>query len=350
MTMETLERGIQEIAADLIEDAKYGENGALEPVTETKHADPDGPEVRRIVSSRRPNGFKTVAAVAAALAVVVALSALALHQRPGKRTAGNPAAEGEGKQESTASLPKDVEQSFSAIVKTNDGTVILVKGLEDNEVNYRGEFWLAVTEETRITQSGEPVDVSALTPGTQVRVIFTGEVMESYPMQIAHVQEIQILTAAQPAESEDRCDLYLRVLRDLWDEDPALNSGVSRIGVDLSELTDLTEEEKAYVIQTFADSIGLPYLTGTWTELCDRGVIDREHLVWEDGVFFSIKTVGDAEWNLGVLGPGEEEPELTAFDAEKWRSGTGAIMFYRCIAQKNPDGAWTYTVGAHAIA
>ena len=533
MTKETLERGIQEIAPDLIEDAKYGENAACEPASQAKHADSGGPEVRQIVSSRRPNGLKTVAAIAAALAVVVALSALALHQRPGKRTAGNPAAEGEGTYENTAAVKPGVdgvgfteaeicafinsqlgtvtagiraeyhltgeirictkgicretlgeknvlhrdslflpitkdgtiiaalelfrvdgkiscslaaggeswegwnrvfaehpdedlvfalaggvcdvaitpkneileiagsgkeflaeggdwysllktdynvfsaadlkdgiavqvterafrpqsitssEQSFSATVETNDGKAILVKGAAaKDETNYGLEFWLSVSEETRITKDGETVDVSALKPGSTVCVIFTGEVMETYPMQIAHVQEIQLLSAA-PADSglrEDRCELYLRVLKDLWDEDPGLNSGVSQIGVDLSELTDLTEEEKTYVIQTFADSLGLPYLTGTWTELCDRGVIDRERLVWEDGLFFSVKTAHSFQWIYGIPAPSEEAPELMAFDAQKWRSGLGAIMFNRCIAKKNPDGAWAYTVGSSAIA
>ena len=353
MTKETLERGIQEIAADLIEDAKYGENAACEPASQAKHADSGGPEVRQIVSSRRPNGLKTVAAIAAALAAVVALSALALRQRSGKRAAGNPAAEGEGKQVTEDSYRKDEEQTFLAIVETNDGKAILVQGMEENGItHYRGEFRLSVSEETRITKNGETVDVSALTLGSTVRVFFTGEVLETYPMQIAHVQEIQLLSAA-PAESglrEDRCELYLRVLKDLWDEDPGLNSGVTQIGVDLSELTDLTEEEKANVIQTFADSLGLPYLTGTWTELCDRGVIDREHLVWEDGLFFSVKTVSSFQWIYGIPAPSEEAPELMAFDAQKWRSGLGAIMFNRCIAKKNPDGAWTYTVGSHAIA
>ena len=529
MTKETLERGIQEIAADLIEDAKDVETAACEPGSKAKHADPGGPEVRQIVSSRRPNGFKTVAAIAAALAAVVALSALALRQRSGKRQAANPAAEGEGTYENTAAVRPDIEgvgfteaevleyvesqlgtvaagvraeyhttgeirictkgicretlggknvlhrdslflpitkdgtiiaalelfraegaisgslavggegwagwnrvfaehpdeelvfalaggacdvaitpeneiceiaeggrkflaeggdwysllktdynvfsaadlkggiavevtedsfrqdagETFSATVKTNNGFAILVTGLAaEDETNYGLEFWLSVSEETRITQNGESIDVSALTPGSQVRVTFTGEVMESYPMQIAHVQEIQLLSAA-PADSglrEDRCELYLRVLKDLWDTDPGMNGGVTQIGVDLSELTDLTEEEKTYVIQTFADSLGLPYLTGTWTELCDRGVIDREHLVWEDGLLFSVKTVHSFQWIYGIPAPSEEAPELMAFDAQKWRSGTGAIFFNTCIAKKNPDGAWTYTVGSHAVA
>ena len=55
-------------------------------------------------------------------------------------------------------------------------------------------------------------------------------------------------------------------------------------------------------------------------------------------------------WNLPSLGPGEEPPELVAFDAQKWRSGLGAYFFGDCVGRRGEDGAWTYTVGAELIA
>jgi hypothetical protein len=39
-----------------------------------------------------------------------------------------------------------------------------------------------------------------------------------------------------------------------------------------------------------------------------------------------------------------------AFDAEKWRSGTGAYYFSNCTAVQNNDGQWgDYQVGSQAI-
>ena len=166
-----------------------------------------------------------------------------------------------------------------------------------------------------------------------------------------------VSTAGEPAGSsgsavtirEDVCELYLEVLEDLWDVDPGLNDGISQIGIDLSELSHLTDAEKEKVMRDFAAKHDLPYIAGTWEELCEQGLIDKENLYWEDGLFFSIKTDEDAVWNLPNIKNGDPVPDLTAFDAHKWRSGLGAYFFGQCTAQKNADGKWSYTVGQHAI-
>ena len=148
---------------------------------------------------------------------------------------------------------------------------------------------------------------------------------------------------------EDVCELYLQVLEDLWNVDPGLNDGISQIGIDLSELSHLTEVEKDTVISEFASKHDLPYIAGTWEELCEQGFIDKDNLYWDDGLFFSIKTNEDAVWNLPNIKDGDSTPELTSFDAQKWRSGIGAYFFGNCTAQKNADGTWSYAVGQEAI-
>ena len=148
---------------------------------------------------------------------------------------------------------------------------------------------------------------------------------------------------------EDVCELYLDVLEDLWNVDSGLNNEISQIGIDLSELSHLTETEKDAVISEFASKHDLPYIVGTWEELCEQGFIDKENLCWKDGLFFSIKTNEDAVWNLPCIKDGDSVPELTSFDAQKWRSGLGAYFFSQCTAQKNADGTWSYTIGAEAI-
>ena len=147
----------------------------------------------------------------------------------------------------------------------------------------------------------------------------------------------------------DVCELYLKVLEDLWNVDPGLNDRISQIGIDLSELSHLTESEKETVMHEFAAKHNLPYIAGTWEELCEQGYIDKDNLYWEDGLFFSIKTNEDAAWNLPTIKEGDSISELAAFDAQKWRSGLGAYYFGQCTAQKNADGEWTYTVAQEAI-
>ena len=148
---------------------------------------------------------------------------------------------------------------------------------------------------------------------------------------------------------EDVCELYLGVLEDLWNVYSGLNNDLSQIGIDLSELSHLTEDEKNTVMSEFASKHNLPYIAGTWEELCEHGLIDKENLYWNDGLFFSIKTNEDAVWNLPAIKEGDSVPELTSFDAHKWRSGLGAYYFGQCTAQKNSDGKWSYTVGQEAI-
>ena len=148
---------------------------------------------------------------------------------------------------------------------------------------------------------------------------------------------------------EDVCALYLEVLEDLWNVDSGLNSEISQIGIDLSKLSHLTETEKETVMREFASKHNLPYIVGTFEELCEQGFIDKENLYWKDGLFFSIKTNEDAVWNLPSIKVGDSIPELTSFDAQKWRSGLGAYYFGQCTAQKNADGKWSYTVGQEAI-
>ena len=140
------------------------------------------------------------------------------------------------------------------------------------------------------------------------------------------------------------CELYLQVLEDLWNIDSGLNNEISQIGIDLSELSNLNEDQKDYVISKFASKHNLPYIIGTFEELCEQGYIDRKNLLWEDGMLFSIKTNKDA------IKADSEGLEYTSFDAQKWRSGLGAYFFSECLAQKNDDGTWSYTVGQEAIA
>ena len=137
----------------------------------------------------------------------------------------------------------------------------------------------------------------------------------------------------------DICELYLQVLEDLWNVDSGLNLGISQIGIDLSGLSHLTEAEKETVMREFASKHDIPYIAGTWEELCEQGYIDKDNLRWEDGLFFSIKT--DKE--------GGSDPEFMTFDAHKWRSGLGAYFFDQCTARKGADGKWSYTVGREAI-
>ena len=84
-------------------------------------------------------------------------------------------------------------QTFYAEIKENSDGNMLVEGLDVNDINFRGEFTFAVLPETELTWRYTPVSLSDLDPGDNISVTFTGEIMESYPAQIADVVKIQLL-------------------------------------------------------------------------------------------------------------------------------------------------------------
>lgn len=169
-----------------------------------------------------------------------------------------------------------------------------------------------------------------LTPGMVVEVI-GGPVAESYPAQF-EASAVGIVD-----KGSDLIGMYRSVIHDMWEVDPALNSGISMLGLDFSNACLLTQEREALEYLT-AQDFGLEYVTGTWEELADQGYIDRKSLYWENGLFISIAVTGE---------PGSSG---FTFNAQKWRSGLGAIMYDDCSAKKGTDGTWSYSVGRFGIA
>lgn len=153
--------------------------------------------------------------------------------------------------------------------------------------------------------------------------------LETYPAQFGNISKVE----PTKESADDRCGLYLQVLEDLWEVDPGLNSDVSQLGIDLSGITDLCGSEKSGVEYVFACNHNLfPAVTGTWEELAAEGYIDEKNLCWEDGIFFSLSGSAD-----------------DTFNAQKWRSGTGAYFFFNCTADRAEDGSWSYEIGGQAI-
>ena len=199
-----------------------------------------------------------------------------------------------------------------------------------------GQLLLAGQGEDRNIYSLSWEDAS-IQPGALVEVAYDGTVQETYPAQLGGVSAVEISAGG----ADDLCALYLRVLEDLWTVDPGLNGeDLTYIGVDLSG-TSLSDSEQAAVAWTFAARHGGELVTGTWEELADQGYIDKDHLQWEDGCLFTIT-------EKPVVGSYDLRP--IAFDAQKWRSGTGAYFFSSCTATQAADGHWgDYSVGSEAI-
>lgn len=264
---------------------------------------------------------------------------------PGGTPSEEPQAGGE------AAQPGLVTETFR-LVDAGDGGRSAVLAKMDGRAG--DVFTLDLFGVEDLTIEGRTQEETALldwspTPGALVEVTWDGAVLESYPAQFGEVTAVRILEDG----FDDLCRLYRDVLNDLWETDPGLNEGITELGVDLSE-TSLPESEQSAVAYAFGMDHGLMPVEGTYQELVDQGYIDGENLLWEDGCLFSIRETQDEEpvvFFLPAFGPGEEMPDYRGvrFDAEKWRSGTGAYFFADCTAA-GVDGHWSsYTVGAEAI-
>lgn len=182
-----------------------------------------------------------------------------------------------------------------------------------------------------------------LRPGAVAEVVYAGVIMLSSPARIPGVESITVLE-----QGEDFMTLYLDILDKLYKKDPGLNPEGSMevsitYGLDLTEVHNLSEEEKAVLAYLFTCSHDTDWekaqpagsVLGTYQELVDEGYIDGEKLSFGNGLLFTIK---DEPAENGKF----------SFSAEKWRGGDGAVFYTDCKAEKK-DGKWTYELGGFAI-
>lgn len=94
---------------------------------------------------------------------------------------------------------------FKATIKEireyNGITTILIKGLESNDINYRGEYEFSVDNDTKLLwiepystkSSYTEIELSSLKEGQNVSITSIGEVLESYPAKLTKVTEVVVL-------------------------------------------------------------------------------------------------------------------------------------------------------------
>lgn len=238
-----------------------------------------------------------------------------------------------------------------------DGNLLLAE-LDEGLYGGTGVYRLNV-KDVPVTLDGEAAEPSVLEDGMAVDVAFNGTVLESFPAQLGEVYSVSAWSRGRGRNGGgtmfDLCGLYLQVLDDLWQKDPALNGDVSQIALDLSQAPgELTEGEKLALVHRFGELHGVEAFAATFEELKEQGYLTPEPLGdgapegaafvrWEDGCLFSITPSEDHEGESYSL------PTLF-FNAEKWRSSLGAYGFYDCSAGWGQVSTWNgYQIGSEMI-
>lgn len=89
------------------------------------------------------------------------------------------------------STPEYVETFYANVVSNGNNTLHL-QGIPENDINHRGEFIIAFNNIDSVYNIySEKINIVDLQKGSQIRVVYDGMVMESYPAQITHVIRIE---------------------------------------------------------------------------------------------------------------------------------------------------------------
>ena len=90
---------------------------------------------------------------------------------------------------------KQIEENIESIKKYNDGSIHLnVKGLEINDINYRGNFTFKVDDSIDMTWRGEKINISDLKEGDNISITFTDEIINDIsPTPLKEVVKVQLL-------------------------------------------------------------------------------------------------------------------------------------------------------------
>ena len=225
-------------------------------------------------------------------------------------------------------------------------------------------YLLPLTEEIPVFLDGEPASAGDLEDGMPVEIVFDGGIDDSFPAQLGTVCSVSGYSLGSRQNPGgvlyDLCGLYLQVLDDLWQKDPALNEDISMAGLDLSQAPGgLLESEKAALAWRFGQLHGVEVVAGTFQELEEQGYFtsypistpapeegedfSRMWTQWEDGCLFSITPNEGHEGELYSL-------PVVFFNAEKWRTPLAAYYFYGCSAVWPAMGTWSgYQIGGEMI-
>ena len=205
-----------------------------------------------------------------------------------------------------------------------------------------GDVFTVNSNDLTVFLDGEAALPSDLENGMTLTVDPGYELLETWPMQIKRATVRAQRKSGDPEDYGNLCGLYLQVLEDLWTDDSGLNEDISYISVDLDKAPGrLTDGEKAAVTWIFSGKHNAQGLQFGYEALAENGYLKEDTLYWEDGVLFSITKTESRKNTANKI----------TFNAQKWRSGTGAIFYMDCTAKRGRGVKWNpYQTGQFAIA
>ncbi len=220
-------------------------------------------------------------------------------------------------------LKKLFEADFQATVLQTDPELLVSPDKNSSEYKSSDRISVGTRQALIYDKDGKEITLKDIKEGDIVEISYNGLVMESYPAQIS-AYRIKVMETLL-------VDGYLSLIDDIYKEDPGLNSDIEIIAIDTEEITNLSDLEKEKLLMSIKDRYGVEVKEGTFDELAEEGLIDKENLYFENGILIKIKNpVYD-----------EKDKKITC-GIEKWRGGTGAIGSDQVTAKYNGK-EWSIT-------
>jgi hypothetical protein len=196
---------------------------------------------------------------------------------------------------------------FKAEVIEIGNSLLIAPDQESNEYKSSDKISVSLNDTKLLNSEDKEITKEEIKVGDIIEVTYNGVIMESYPAQI-NASSIKVV------DHNIVIDGYLAIIDDLYQEDEALNSEIKQIAFDTTDWIELTDIQKEMLFAKVNEMYGYEVIEGTYDELAEEGVIDKENLLFQDGILI---TLSNMQYN-------EKKNELTC-DTKKWRSGKGAI-------------------------
>lgn len=214
-----------------------------------------------------------------------------------------------------ASLCKYV---FNAVVIDNDNGLLVRPDVDSNEFKSSDKISVGTNNTIIYDENKKKVDLDEVQIGDSIKITYNGIIMESYPAQIA-AEYINIL------ESNLLISGYITIIDEIYKEDSGLNNDIGMIALNLTEIENLSEEDKEILLMKLYNMYGLEVKESTYEQLLKEGLITEKGFYFPSGILI---TISNSEYN--------ESKKTLNYDIKKWRSGLGAVG-YRGKAEFNGE-------------
>lgn len=214
--------------------------------------------------------------------------------------------------------------TFDAQVIEAGDHLLVTPDKDSSEYRSSDRISVGTDQAVMVNKDGEALALNELKPGDYLVITYSGAIAESYPAQI-QADEIKLIG------HNVLLDGYLALIDDIWQEDSGLNGDIEMIAFDTTGWTEQSEIEKEIIFAAVKEAYGYETLEGTFDELVEQGLIDKDNLYFPKGIQIVI---GDMNY--------DEDKNIITCSIKKWRSGLGAIGSDEVTARFKED-KWEIT-------